>query len=673
MDIVSDIRTNREEGAKRLESEYKAQLYAVALRLGADPAEAEALVYRTIDEAVRSIDGYTEQSAFFAWLCKILVNCHGKATRRKSHERILYMESLPEASDPSEEDGHDRVIQAVDAEILRDAIEALPEEMREAVILRYFMDVPLAKMAQILTLPIGTVKSRLHYARIILARRLGATMRKPAVALIASALVLSAFLVSVSGVILFSAEGAAEAVELAAPAAAKPPSNAFGLRKFLNTMSFRLARAFSPHVAAASADDPYLESDGSQVIVLDYRVNGRTKLKLDFQLMSTNAVGRKILGAFSGDANAHRASLWYNGGGNIEFNVSDTWHSTVIAGDLARHTAIIDLPNRMLAYDVWSQGFRADVKDWEDGESYPLGLFAENIAAVPTNVQMKAAVRIYGLEIYEGGALVRRYTPVVKGGKEGLLDAVTGRFACSQKPLVCGGDILRMADDVHLISDRSQLLALDYAINANTRLEVDYALVAWTRGDSTLFGSANPETNGSFRCMYWVSGGGNMQFNVNGAWIESFTGAGTGRHRAVVDFPKMRVEYMTGETAAFVRPIPAASAFTAARKPLPIMVFGENWGDPSCAQNRNGRTVSMKLYGIRAYENGVLVRDYRPFLHNGVPCLRDRATGIVCGDPRSHAPLLACGGLMPYSDIFESMVARLPVTQKENSDEAHNL
>ncbi len=79
--VVEAILANREKGAKRLANEYKERLLAVALRLGVDKSEAEALVWRTIDEAVRSINGYKDQSSFFAWLSKILVNCHGKEAR----------------------------------------------------------------------------------------------------------------------------------------------------------------------------------------------------------------------------------------------------------------------------------------------------------------------------------------------------------------------------------------------------------------------------------------------------------------------------------------------------------------------------------------------------------------------------------------------------------------
>ena len=51
---VDILRTDRESGAKLLEREYKARLCAVARRLGVDETEAEALAYRTIDEAVRA-------------------------------------------------------------------------------------------------------------------------------------------------------------------------------------------------------------------------------------------------------------------------------------------------------------------------------------------------------------------------------------------------------------------------------------------------------------------------------------------------------------------------------------------------------------------------------------------------------------------------------------------
>ena len=186
---VDILRTDRESGAKLLEREYKARLCAVARRLGVDETEAEALAYRTIDEAVRAIDGYTEQSALFPWLCKILVNSHAKDVRRKSNATVDFVAELPEPTAPEvQADGSQTIVEAVDAGLLRDAIDSLPADMRDAVVLRYFLDLPIARMAKILSLPIGTVKSRLYYARVALAHRLDGRLVKREVASVLVAL-----------------------------------------------------------------------------------------------------------------------------------------------------------------------------------------------------------------------------------------------------------------------------------------------------------------------------------------------------------------------------------------------------------------------------------------------------------------------------------------------------
>ena len=183
VDIISEIRNAPEEGAKRLEREYKERLMSVAMNLCGDRSEAEALVYDTMGKAVSKIESLSKPESFFSWMCSILVNTHSKATRRMSSEKVIYTDSLPDM--PEEVGGADSVFNSVDGALLHDAIAELPEKLRESVILRYFMDVPLLKMAKFLSIPVGTVNSRLHLARKALAARLGATGRKSVVAALA--------------------------------------------------------------------------------------------------------------------------------------------------------------------------------------------------------------------------------------------------------------------------------------------------------------------------------------------------------------------------------------------------------------------------------------------------------------------------------------------------------
>lgn len=190
MSIVDEIRQDREKGAKRLESEYKVGLMALARRFCADESDANELVNRTFAIVVENIDSYIEQSAFFGWMSRILVNCHSKDMRRKSNEMEVSNPSLPEEAE--DDDACARVFRAVDASLLRDAIEQLSPEIKHTLMMHYFMDMPIKDVARVLAVPSGTVMWRLHYARQILAAKLGANIKKPVVLLIAAALFLMA-------------------------------------------------------------------------------------------------------------------------------------------------------------------------------------------------------------------------------------------------------------------------------------------------------------------------------------------------------------------------------------------------------------------------------------------------------------------------------------------------
>ncbi|MBR2839251.1 MAG: sigma-70 family RNA polymerase sigma factor [Kiritimatiellae bacterium] len=193
--IVEEIRNNPEKGAKLLESEYKAGLMSLARRFCTDESDAEALVNRTFAIVVEKIDSYLEQSAFFGWMSRILVNCHSKDVRRKSNEMELCNADIPE--DAPDDDASARIFREVDASILRDAIEQLPSDMKRTILLHYFMDMPVREVAKVLSVPSGTVMWRLHYARQILAAKLGANLKKPLVLLVMAGLLLAASVAAV--------------------------------------------------------------------------------------------------------------------------------------------------------------------------------------------------------------------------------------------------------------------------------------------------------------------------------------------------------------------------------------------------------------------------------------------------------------------------------------------
>ncbi len=175
MNVVDEIRQNREKGAKRLESEYKAGLMALASRFCNDSSDAEELVNATFATVVEKIDDYLEQSAFFGWMCQILMSHLSRSIRRKSNESIVYPGDLPDVDD---QEAHEEVYRNLDRSLVRDALQKLEPEDREVLLMHYFLDIPVVKIARILMIPSGTVKSRLHYARRALAAKMGAAVKK---------------------------------------------------------------------------------------------------------------------------------------------------------------------------------------------------------------------------------------------------------------------------------------------------------------------------------------------------------------------------------------------------------------------------------------------------------------------------------------------------------------
>ena len=123
MDIVEELRQNRDSGAKRLVSEYKAGLMSLARRFCVNESDAEELVNATFAKVVDNIDDYLEQSAFFAWMCQILTNLFRESVRRKSNKNEIFSGDVPEVADDG---AQEEIFRNLDHSLLRAAMALAP-------------------------------------------------------------------------------------------------------------------------------------------------------------------------------------------------------------------------------------------------------------------------------------------------------------------------------------------------------------------------------------------------------------------------------------------------------------------------------------------------------------------------------------------------------------------
>jgi RNA polymerase sigma-70 factor (ECF subfamily) len=156
--------------------EHMASLYSAALRMTRNPADAEDLVQDTYMKAYRAFDSFQEGTNLRAWLYRILtnsyINSYRAARRRPEQSDLDDVEDLYlyrrlgglEAATAGRSAEEEVLEHFTEAEV-KEAVEALPEQFRIAVLLADVEGFSYKEIADILDVPIGTVMSRLHRGR----------------------------------------------------------------------------------------------------------------------------------------------------------------------------------------------------------------------------------------------------------------------------------------------------------------------------------------------------------------------------------------------------------------------------------------------------------------------------------------------------------------------------
>jgi RNA polymerase sigma-70 factor (ECF subfamily) len=157
---------DRERAMRSLErwiTAFQPVVYRAAYLILKDRAAAEDVAQETFLRAYRAAHRIDPGEGVRAWLYRIAVNTALNEVRRRKRETAALERARPVSvvSDPSDRSDTSAVV--------ADAVERLPDRLRVAIICRYFLDLSEREIAEVLRIRPGTVKSRLHEARRLLA------------------------------------------------------------------------------------------------------------------------------------------------------------------------------------------------------------------------------------------------------------------------------------------------------------------------------------------------------------------------------------------------------------------------------------------------------------------------------------------------------------------------
>ncbi|HEY8468757.1 MAG TPA: sigma-70 family RNA polymerase sigma factor [Longimicrobiales bacterium] len=178
--MTDRLRSFEEEALPHLDAVYR-----FALRLTGAAADAEDLVQETFLRAYRSWDQYTPGTSAKSWLFTICRNTFLRQRERERRRDEVVERAVREGDGPSVPGGELPLFMPAaqsdpEGELFRDmidesilnAIERLPADFRDAVVLSDLEGLSYAEIASVLDIPVGTVKSRLFRGRRLLQQEL---------------------------------------------------------------------------------------------------------------------------------------------------------------------------------------------------------------------------------------------------------------------------------------------------------------------------------------------------------------------------------------------------------------------------------------------------------------------------------------------------------------------
>ncbi|MGC3964366.1 MAG: RNA polymerase sigma factor RpoE [Rhodocyclaceae bacterium] len=178
--LVERVQRGDKQAFGLLVSKYQRKLGRLLSRMIRDPAEVEDVTQEAFIKAYRALPSFRGDSAFYTWLYRIGINTaknylvsQGRRAPTSTEVDSEEAETMDDGDHLRDIDTPERLLQTKQiGQTVNAAMEALPEELRTAIVLREIEGLSYEEIATVMGCPIGTVRSRIFRAREAISERL---------------------------------------------------------------------------------------------------------------------------------------------------------------------------------------------------------------------------------------------------------------------------------------------------------------------------------------------------------------------------------------------------------------------------------------------------------------------------------------------------------------------
>jgi RNA polymerase sigma-70 factor (ECF subfamily) len=178
--LVERVLRGDKRSFELLVAKYQRRIFRLLSRLVRDPAEIEDVAQEAFIKAYRALPAFRGESAFYTWLYRIAINtaknylvARGRRPPTTTETEVEDAEGFSEAESLRDVASPESLLQSKQVgDAVNRAIDKLPEDLRQAIVLRELEGLSYEEIAETMNCPIGTVRSRIFRAREAIAAEL---------------------------------------------------------------------------------------------------------------------------------------------------------------------------------------------------------------------------------------------------------------------------------------------------------------------------------------------------------------------------------------------------------------------------------------------------------------------------------------------------------------------